>query len=300
MTRLLALTFIPNTVEFPSPKVYNSKDDFVFSNAITKSQFETMGVSIIQLTKLFIASLSKPEQLTAAATLKKGKVFLYFLFIAFISAIPAFLQSYQLLTDFNRDGQTIISEMPEFSIKNGEFITDEPIDSFSKKTHSINFVFDPEGTKPELEEDLSENLVGIGFLKDGLHFNNASQPISLTYQQMDGLSKEFFVNILASMQRMTGFILVIAFILMLLLSLFLTLLFNFLYTVFANLVTALTRRRLPFSDVFKMTLFASTLPTIIFTLFNLFGLRIAYQTELSLIVTVYLYYLALRTLPKPE
>ena len=102
------------------------------------------------------------------------------------------------------------------------------------------------------------------------------------------------------MQRMTGFILVIAFILMLLLSLFLTLLFNFLYTVFANLVTALTRRRLPFSDVFKMTLFASTLPTIIFTLFNLFGLRIAYQTELSLIVTVYLYYLALRTLPKPE
>lgn len=259
-----------------------------------------MGVSIIQLTKLFIASLSKPEQLTAAATLKKGKVFLYFLFIAFISAIPAFLQSYQLLTDFNRDGQTIISEMPEFSIKNGEFITNEPIDSFSKKTHSINFVFDPEGTKPELEEDLSENLVGIGFLKDGLHFNNASQPISLTYQQMDGLSKEFFVNILASMQRMTGFILVIAFILMLLLSLFLTLLFNFLYTVFANLVTALTRRRLPFSHVFKMTLFASTLPTIIFTLFNLFGLRIAYQTELSLIVTVYLYYLALRTLPKPE
>ena len=53
------------------------------------------------------------------------------------------------------------------------------------------YVFDPEGTKPELEEDLSENLVGIGFLKDGLHFNNASQPISLTYQQMDGLSKEF-------------------------------------------------------------------------------------------------------------
>jgi len=33
-------------------------------------------ICFIQLTKLFIASLSKPEQLTAAATLKKGKVFL--------------------------------------------------------------------------------------------------------------------------------------------------------------------------------------------------------------------------------
>lgn len=257
-------------------------------------------MSIIQLTKLFIASLSKPEQLTAAATLKKGKVFLYFLFIAFISAIPAFLQSYQILTTFNQDGETIISKIPEFSIKDGKFIADEPVDSFSKKTSSINFVFDPEGKEPELEEDLDDNLVGIGFLKDGLYFSNPSQPIILTYQQMDGLSKTFFVDILASIQRMSGFILGTAIILMLLLSLFLTLLFNFLYTVFANLVTALTKRRLPFGHVFKMTLFASTLPTIIFTLFNLFGLRIGYQTELSLIVTVYLYYLALRTLPKPE
>ncbi|MGX7419642.1 DUF1189 domain-containing protein [Carnobacterium gallinarum] len=254
-------------------------------------------MTTIQLSNLFIASLSDPKKLTAALQLKKGKAFLYFIFILLISAIPAGIETFSTLSNINQAGQEIVKELPPFTITNGTFTSKETVKNFTKETTSLTFVFDPKGTDSNAEDQLSNRLIGVGFLKDGLHFLTPFQENTYEYQDLEGMDNQSVENFLGVIKQL-GFyssIFVILF-----MTIILTLMNNLLYTVFANLITALTRRRLPFGQVWNMTLVASTLPTLFFVVTTIFGIQINYQTQLTLIVTVYIYYLALRTLPKAE
>lgn len=255
-------------------------------------------MTIIQLVNLFFASLSKPEKLINAISLKKGKIFLYILLLAFISALPSFATSYQILKEFNQDGQTIVHKVPEFEVKDAKFVPKENVKSFTEKTDSIVFVYNPEGTLSDVEDTLNERLLGIGLLKDGLYFANPSRPIHLTFQQLDGATNTVFTDILSSLKQLSVFIIVFSFIVLFFSSFLTTLLYNLFYAIFANLVTALTRRKIPFGKVWTIVLFASTLPTLVFTIFNLCGLQINLQMEFTAIIAVYLYYLAIRAVPK--
>lgn len=243
-----------------------------------------------------------PEKLVHALTLKKGKVLLYFLFIAFIAAVPTWIQGNSIINDFSRDGQIIAKSIPSFTIENDQLVTNEPVKSFIYQTDSIIFTFDPNGerTVEDVDQDQIANLVGIALLEDRLYFSLPSYPIQLPYTQLNGLTSETFIDILFSVQSFNGTVLVMAFIVLGFITVFITLLYTLLYTLFANSLSLLTGRQLTFGENWKIVLFASTLPTLFIAFLNSFGLIPAFQLEIKAVVTLFIYYLAIRTIPKKK
>ncbi|MER2002695.1 MAG: DUF1189 family protein, partial [Carnobacterium inhibens] len=143
-----------------------------------------------------------PEKLAQALTLKKGKVVLYFLFIAFIATIPIWIQSNQIINNFSRDGQIIAESIPSFTIENDQLVTSEPVKSYIYQTNSIIFTFDPNGerTIEYVEQDVVANLLGIAFLEDSLYFVLPDYPIQLPYTQLNGLTSETFIDLILNVQ----------------------------------------------------------------------------------------------------
>lgn len=243
-----------------------------------------------------------PEKLVQVITLKKGKVFLYFLFIAFITTIPLWIQSSQTIDDFSRDGQIIAESIPSFKIENDQLITDEPVKSYIYQTDSIIFTFDPNGerTLEDVEQDLIGNLIGIAFLEDGLYFSLPDYPIHFSYTQLNGLTSTSFIDLILSVDSFGGILQIITFILLWLISLLLTFLYTLLSTLFANILSMITGKKLNFGESFKLVLFASTLPNLFIAFLNSFGLIPSFQVEITTVVTLFIYYLAIRTIPKPK
>nr|WP_269544561.1 DUF1189 domain-containing protein [Carnobacterium pleistocenium] len=251
---------------------------------------------------LFKDSLLHPENLVRAINLKKGKVFLYFLFIAFIAAIPLWIQSSQTIDDFSRDGQIIAESIPAFQIENDQIVTNEPVDSYIYQTDSIIFTFDPNGerTIEDVERDLIGNLIGIAFLEDGLYFSLPNYPIQFPYAQLNGLTSDSFIDLILSVESFGGVLQTLTFILLLLIALLLTFIYTVLSTLFANIISIIFGKQLKFRESFKIVLFASTLPTLFIAFLNSFGLIPSFQMEIKIALTLFIYYLAIRTIPKPK
>ncbi|WP_373471936.1 DUF1189 domain-containing protein [Carnobacterium alterfunditum] len=251
---------------------------------------------------LFKDSLLHPEKLVQVITLKKGKIFLYFLFIAFITTIPLWIQSNQTIDDFSRDGQIIAESIPSFKIENNQLVTAEPVKSYIYQTDSIIFTFDPNGerTLDDVEQDLIGNLIGIAFLEDGLYFSLPDYPIHFSYTQLNGLTSASFIDLILSVDSFGGILQIITFTILWLVSLLLTFLYTVLSTLFANILSMITGKQLNFGESFKLVLFASTLPNLFIAFLNSFGLIPSFQVEIKTIVTLFIYYLAIRTIPKPK
>lgn len=227
---------------------------------------------------------------------------LYFIFLSFILTIPSWVETTQLLTDFIQDGQEIVEVIPDFEITDDQIIPGENAESFIYQTDSIIFTFDPSGTitPSDVDDRVSGNTLGMSLLEKGLYLSIPLYPIQLSYDQLEGMNQDSFKDVILGLQSTNPIILVITFVLLWFSSLILALIYNFLYTVFGNLVATITRRPMRFGETWKVVLFASTLPTIFFTVLNIFNIHPLFQLEAQLGITIYFYYLALKTIPKKD
>ena len=227
---------------------------------------------------------------------------LYFIFLSFILTIPSWVQTNQLLTDFIQDGQEVAQRIPNFEIEDGQIVPAENAESFIYQTDSIIFTFEPSGTltSSDVEDRISGDTLGMSLLEDGLYLSIPLYPIHFSYSQLEGMNQDTFKDVILGLQSVNPIVLVITFLLLWVSSLILALIYNFLYTVFGNLVATITRKPLRFGETWRIVLFASTLPTILFTLLNLFGIQPLFQLEAQLGITIYFYYLSLKTMPKKE
>lgn len=246
--------------------------------------------------------MTDPEQLIKARKVKPGKIFLYFIFISFILSIPSWVQTTTLLTDFMQDGEEVAGNIPEFTVENNQLIPGENADSFVYQTDSIIFAFDPSGevTPDEIDRRITGNTIGVSLLEDSLYLSIPFYPIQFSYSQLNGLNDTLFKDVFLSLQQMNPLVLVITFFVLWISSLIVALIYNFIYTVFGNLVAAITRKQIRFGETWKVVLFASTLPTIFFSILNTFNIQPLFQLEIQLGITVYFYYLALKSLPKEK
>lgn len=200
------------------------------------------------------------------------------------------------------DGQEIANQIPEFTIENDQLVPGEDATSFIYQTDSIIFSFDPSGevTPNEIENRIRGNTIGISLLENGLYLTIPFYPIEFSYSQLNGINDTMFKDVLVSLQQMNPIVIGITFIVLWLSSLILAVIYNFVYTVFGNLVAAITRKQIRFSETWKIVLFASTLPALFFSILNAFSIQPLIQFEIQVIITVYFYYLALKKLPKEE
>ncbi|MBM6614233.1 DUF1189 domain-containing protein [Desemzia sp. RIT804] len=237
-----------------------------------------------------------------ARNVKTGKIVLYFIFLSFILTIPSWVQTNQLLTDFIQDGQEVAQNIPDFEIENGQIVPEENAESFIYQTDSIIFTFEPSGriTPSEIDKRISGSTLGISLLEQGLYLSIPLYPIQFSYSQLEGMNQDTFKDVILGLQSVNPIVLVMTFVLLWISSLILALVYNFLYTVFGNLVATITKKPLRFGETWKVVLFASTLPTIFFTGLNLFNIHPLFQLEAQLGITIYFYYLSLKTISKKD
>lgn len=255
----------------------------------------------IQLFRLFKASFSAPEDLTEARQLSKSKLVIYFLFLAFVMTIPFYFQLNQIVGNLKADGKDIAETIPDFSISDGKIIPGENAESYIYQTDSLVFTFEPTGklSQEDVQSKVrSSSALLVSLLKDGMYFSIADTPMKIPYTRLNDTDQTFFTNLFLTVGSFSwGIVLLIAVLLVLLLFVA-SLFYNLLYTVFANLLSAISRRPLSFWDNWRIVLFASTIPTIIFAVLNSFGVFNPFQLEIKLVLTLFFYNLAVKKIPK--
>lgn len=246
--------------------------------------------------------MTRPNQLIEAKKLKTSQVIFYFLFISFILTIPSWIQTSSLLKEFAQDGQEISSHIPEFKVENNQLVPGENADSFVYQTDSVIFAFDPSGeiTPNEIDRRIASDAIGVSLLEKGLYLSIPFYPIQLSYNQLNGLNDTQFKEVILGIQQINPLVLLLSFLVLWLSSLILAVIYNFIYTVFGNLVATITRKKIRFSETWKVVLIASTLPTIFFSAMNSFAIHPLFQFEIQVGITVYFYYLALKSVNKEE
>lgn len=135
-------------------------------------------------------------------------------------------------------------------------------------------------------------------LEKNLYLSIPFYPMEIPYSQLNGLNDVTMKEIILNMQDTNPLILLLTFVLLWISSVILIVIYNFLYTVFGNLVAAITRKPIRFKETWKVVLFASTLPTVLFALLNAFNIQPLFQIEIQLIITVFFYYKAIKKLSR--
>jgi hypothetical protein len=124
------------------------------------------------------------------------------------------------------------------------------------------------------------------------------QSLPVSYEQLDGFTDEDFRDIMSEMGRFSPIVLFFLFIITYLASSF-SLLYEWLIiALFANILKTLFRIVLPFRKVARMALVALSVPTIIFSVFEAFGLFLPFTFEITIGFSIYFLYASLRNLKK--
>lgn len=242
--------------------------------------------------------MSRPEQLIEARHVKTRKTIFYILFLSFIVTLPVWIETTRTLNEFIQDGQEIAENIPAFNIENDELVPQDQKESFIYQTDSIIFAFDPNGkiTPSDMDRRVFNDTIGFSLLEKNLYLSIPLYPMEIPYSQLNGLSDVAVKEVISDMQDTNPLILLLTFVFLWISSIILIVIYNFLYTVFGNLVAAITKKPIRFKETWKIVLFASTLPTILFALLNAFDIQPLFQIEIQLIITVFFYYKAIKSL----
>ncbi|MGX4686514.1 DUF1189 domain-containing protein [Vagococcus sp. JNUCC 83] len=225
---------------------------------------------------LIKSSFKQPTILLEGRKKKGFHVFLYLLLLAAILSLPVIYQTTLITKTIREDGEKIIQKLPEFSIKDDTLVTKEKTDGFIYQTDSIIFTFDPNDkrTKKEIESDATSNVLVIGLLKkeivmilprvgtttDIMDDNVLSIPYSTP--QANILNKNVLEQLFASNTSRSMWFSIIFFVtwFMVFFNLFMDIV---ILAFFANLFTKFRLISFRYKDVFKIIVYAATLPSLL-------------------------------------
>ena len=216
-----------------------------------------------------------PTRLNESKNLSIGKTIIYVLLLTLFTAIPITLYSGQTLEQTKKEALTFFDACPNFNIAHGT-LNAKGNDGMIYQGKHLVLSLDPKNkqTASQLQELLSPEQFGISFTKKQLLFtvpkNHIAEkmmpknPMSLNYQEegMNGLTKEAMVSFLNNPMIATLFYTV--FLIFAFIPSLISLLSNLIMTgVIAWLYCKMTRVDLKFRQIFKLTLFSTTLPALL-------------------------------------
>ena len=254
---------------------------------------------------LIKASFKQPTLLLEGRNKKGFHVFLYLLLLAIILSLPVIYQAVEITKTIQQDGEKIIKKLPDFSIEDGTLVTKEKTDGFIYQTNSIIFTFDPtdKRTKKDIASDATSNVLVVALQKkeimmilprvgtttDIMDSNIISIPY--TMPQTNSLSKNFLEQLLASnsSQSMWFSIIFLVTWVMVFLNLFVDIAF---LAFFANIFTKFRLIGFRYKDVFKIVVYAATIPSILTSIFQFFWPGVSFGS-IGVALTLLIYFNAL-------
>lgn len=260
------------------------------------------------LRQLFIASLSRFQDLKNARRLSFGKVVLYLLCLSLVMAIPITTQIWQAFQNLQADTQEIAAKIPDFTIQDGKLTTADATEGFIYQTDSIIFTFDPEGKRNanDIAKDQLGNFLSVGLLPDKVVISMpatnlstqllGSNQLELKYSQ--GLTSLDGAHIRAYLgeSRIPWWILALS-ILISIYPAFINLLMTVLISAFGGVIMIGFRRvSLSYFETLKILIFSATLPVILSVIVSL--LVPSFDTSVFIILaSLFIFSQAIKDLP---
>lgn len=248
-----------------------------------------------------IQSFFQPERLVEAAAWSKKKVFGLFFTLALIISLPFLTETLAMFGVFSQDMTRVLNRMPLFTIQGGEIETQPPLEkAIVVKTDSIVFIFDHLDQYDDREEknDLDEAGMGLVFGSDSFTFESMQVPLTIAYEEAEGLTDGFFRSLLSRFTNQDAFSVLIIVLFSFLTGIMETAIRFLFFTLLANVLSAFMRRRFTFGDNWRMMMVAGFIPTLVFAVLNAFSLHAFGQLQLIGFVSLYLYYRGIRATPK--
>lgn len=214
--------------------------------------------------QLFRSSYS-PKDIAVFRFQGIGKTILYVFLLTLISTIPSIYYLGTTITNVVGQAKDIVNrEFPSFTIENGQ------LNSSLKEPITINqngFAIFFDSTGKANKEDLENLDNGIAFLKNELVFVAGGQNQAYSYSMTEDLmlTKNDLLNLIDSLDSSLIIFLPILFLVIYIFSSGVTFAEISVLALFGLLIRNLMRRKLKYGQLWRMSAYSVTLPTLFFT-----------------------------------
>lgn len=241
-----------------------------------------------------------PKQLVRVRSMTRKQLLAYFALLTFILTFSMTSVLTNVMTNLQEDGSEIAETIPPFTIENNQLIAEEDQESYVHQTNSFLLFFDPNGAIQTEEIDTNlERLnvpIGIGLMQDEFYLNVTGQTIPVSYEQLDGVDQDRFIDLLSQIGSLSPLVILLMFIVAYLASGFVLLYEWLIVALFANILVTLLRLRSPFKKNARMALVSLSIPTLLLSIIEAFGYIVPFAFELKLGFTIYFLFTSLKTL----
>lgn len=245
----------------------------------------------------FYRSIYSPQDIASFRFQGIGKTILYLLFLSLIASIPTL---YYLSKDISETVHTFTNtmdnEIPSFRISNNELLTDEK-DPIVINENDLTIIVDSTGTYNANNISTSENVVAI--LQKEFVIVTSGQSQTMDYSSFGSLTieKDQITSFLQAWDSMipifNGIMIVIFFFFMSITKAAEALIFAFFATLFARILN----RKLTYAQLWKITVYSTTLPTLFFIIMDSLQTNVLNGSLLNWFITLFIVFLSIKEVP---
>ncbi|PLR89475.1 DUF1189 domain-containing protein [Bacillus sp. T33-2] len=250
--------------------------------------------------KQFYKSLYSPKDISMFRFQGIGKTILYVFFITLISIIPTgYYFSQAINSALDAALATIDDEIPAFTIENGVLQSGqkEPV---TIEQDDFTIYFDSTGMMEA--QDLQNNENAVALLKDELVFIAGGQVTPYPYSIADDMT--------VSKQDVASFLESVDTALVIIIPILLTVIYLFssaakfievsMLALFGLILKNIFGKRLKYPQLWRMSAYSVTLPTVFFTVMASLKTTVPYDYLLNWFVALSMLTLAMKEIPSPK
>lgn len=241
--------------------------------------------------KLFIYSIFKIERTLPALTMKLGKKIAYLALLSLVTTAALFVNILPVMELIENNGEQVAQSIPAFEMEDGQ-ITQSESEGFVNKTDLITFAFDPNDkiSAQEMQSIEQKPKLIIHAQKDHVTIGALNQDYQVAYQDLgsqgQALTQANSQALIRQLTQISGLTLVLLFASLYLSSFFYLAFLALIISFIAQILSLGTTLKLNFAHHFNLGLFSMTQPLVVFSLVNLLGIMIPFQSELIILLAL--------------
>lgn len=243
-------------------------------------------------------SLYSPKMISRFRFHSMGRAIGYAFLIIFLFSIPQYVMIYVATNVFSKEVTHTLEYIGDLKIVDGNLETTSQ-ESFIDEKDGNTIAFFPKET--ELPVNISEPKYGVVILKDHFiiyeqgksrSFSYDTLPATITSQDI----KSFFNHSMGLVYLLVTLLIIF----MYLLSTFNHFIFITIFSFFGYLLSKITHRNINGKQIWILTTFALTLPTLLSSILPYFGVRSVVLFIIYIMISLVMVSLSVLSLPKPK
>lgn len=250
--------------------------------------------------KQLIVSLYSPKDIATFRQQGIGKTILYVFLLTLLSVLPSFYYfNTSITTGFQALEDTVQNELPPFTIKNGELISDEQTPVTVNK-NNLTIIFDSTGTLDQTDVSRSDNT--ISFLKNEVIYSVSGQSQSMPYSTLDDITitQEDLLSVITSIDSMLPVMIPLTDTIIYLFSASMKFIEVSVLALFGLALKNMMGKTISYRYLWRVAAYSLTLPTVFFTIMESLKSIVPSGFFIHWFVAIIMLMLALKEIPSKK